>query len=1047
MWPLSKTMTRLIGIVCVFTLAVSLLGSVALIVDDARMTRGSAGALPQPNLAPRPENILGVNVHLLGASLDEQEASLDDIQAAGFVWIRQVFDWSLLQPAPSAFEWHNADALVAAAAKRNLGVVAVLTNSPGWARPEALDASVTAPPDDPQTFASFAAAFATRYGKLMDVYQVWDEPNLQAGWGNKYPSATEYRRLLEPAYNAIHASDTGATVMLAGLAPNTETGPQNISDILFLRQLYDAGGQPYFDAAAGKPYGFDVSHENRTTDRNVLNFSRFILLREEMERAGDGMKLLWASNFGWYNDSAAVSPSKIWGNVPVDRQKNYTLGAHDRARREWPWSGVLVLENYQPPGPPEDPRWGFALMSPDGEASLLMTGLTDRAEEVSLLAAPSGVHPADSQYAQYFGDWEFSELGADIPQSGVAEIVFTFVGTDFGIIARRDNYRAYLYVEIDGKPANGLPRDLNGEAYQVLTSTDLAPHVELLPMASSLHPGVHTARLRAERGWGQWAVVGYSTASIQDRTDLRLSLTALVTLGLLSLVGLLYSRRRLGTGLGTTWLNIALSDISTRTQTLVAVGLAALFWISTWMVWGHQLTQLFRRNGDALPVAFTALSAGMFYFSPWLLIALASIIALFLLFQVRPGIALALIAFSAPFYMHPRPLFERVFSTVEVFTLVAAVSVCLNVASNYRGRTPAIKFDLSRLTSLDIAVAAFTLLSALSLLTADLRRVALTEFRVIVVEPALLYLMLRILPLSTKDIWRIVDFFVLGATLVAAIGLYQYYVGINLVSAEAGVMRLRSVYGSPNNVGLYLGRALPVAAAVVMMGRYRVRRRWYMAAVMTMTAALILSFSRGALLLGIPVALATLILFWGGRRAVAVLSRLGVLVLLTLFALSGNPRVAELVNVSTGPTFFRINLWRSTLNMIRDVPMTGVGLDNFLYAYRGGYIAPAAWEEPNLSHAHNWVLDLAARLGLPGLAVGLWILAAFFQIGARVRRHIGDHDLRVLMAGLLASMVDFLAHGMVDASYWFVDLAFVFMMTLGLVARLDAMVQSEIDMG
>ena len=41
-----------------------------------------------------------------------------------------------------------------------------------------------------------------------------------------------------------------------------------------------------------------------------------------------------------------------------------------------------------------------------------------------------------------------------------------------------------------------------------------------------------------------------------------------------------------------------------------------------------------------------------------------------------------------------------------------------------------------------------------------------------------------------------------------------------------------------------------------------------------------------------------------------------------------------------------------------------------------------------------------------------------------------------LIIGLMASMVDFLTHGMIDASYFVVDLAFVFMLTLALMQRL-----------
>jgi len=54
----------------------------------------------------------------------------------------------------------------------------------------------------------------------------------------------------------------------------------------------------------------------------------------------------------------------------------------------------------------------------------------------------------------------------------------------------------------------------------------------------------------------------------------------------------------------------------------------------------------------------------------------------------------------------------------------------------------------------------------------------------------------------------------------------------------------------------------------------------------------------------------------------------------------------------------------------------------------------------------------------------------------RAVRTMTDPGLRALAVGLVASMADFLAHGMVDASYWFVDLAFAFMLMVALAQRL-----------
>ncbi|MFQ5409731.1 MAG: O-antigen ligase family protein, partial [Anaerolineales bacterium] len=344
---------------------------------------------------------------------------------------------------------------------------------------------------------------------------------------------------------------------------------------------------------------------------------------------------------------------------------------------------------------------------------------------------------------------------------------------------------------------------------------------------------------------------------------------------------------------------------------------------------------------------------------------------------------------------------------------------------------------------LDWAVLAFVGASLMATLFANNRGVAWTEFRTMVAEPVVVYALFRLLPIRTRDVWRVVDFWMLAGAAVAIIGLVQYFNGVNLITAEGGVARLRSVYGSPNNVGLYLGRTLPIAVAVALMGTGRRRRIVYAAAALAMGAALVLSFSRGALLLGMPAALAVILLFWQRRRAAYALIGLAGAGLLALIPLSRNPRFAELGNLSTGPTFFRLNLWRSTLSMIRDHPLVGVGLDNFLYEYRGRYILPSAWQDPSLSHAHNWVLDYAARLGLPGLAVAVWLLGVLGRNLWQTARRAANPNRRALAVGLLASLVDFLAHGMVDASYWFIDLAFVFMLTAGLAQWLTTALDSR----
>jgi O-antigen ligase len=158
--------------------------------------------------------------------------------------------------------------------------------------------------------------------------------------------------------------------------------------------------------------------------------------------------------------------------------------------------------------------------------------------------------------------------------------------------------------------------------------------------------------------------------------------------------------------------------------------------------------------------------------------------------------------------------------------------------------------------------------------------------------------------------------------------------------------------------------------------------------------------------------------------------------------------VTEIVvlDLTSGASFFRVNVWKSALLMIRDHPILGVGLDNFLYQYRGRYMFPDAWAEPMLSHPHNIVLDFAARLGLAGLAVGVWLQFAFWRVALPLRK-LRDPLNRALAIGLMASMADFLAHGLVDAAYFVSDLAFVFFMTLAIVQWLSLGAQAAVRDG
>jgi O-antigen ligase len=361
--------------------------------------------------------------------------------------------------------------------------------------------------------------------------------------------------------------------------------------------------------------------------------------------------------------------------------------------------------------------------------------------------------------------------------------------------------------------------------------------------------------------------------------------------------------------------------------------------------------------------------------------------------------------------------------------------------------------------SLDLWVMALVGLALVATLAAQNFGVSLREFHVVIWDGAAFYAFLRLandkntkdIPTSKADVeglaWATVDAFLLGSSLMALYAIYQFFFTDQAITAE-GVHRALGVYGSPNNLALLLDRAAPILIAVVILprrfltgkgakthGGNHVRQLLYGLGLIPTLVALVLTFSRGALLLGLPAAVLFIGIVRGGRVLWAAFGAVAVGAT-GMLPLMGTDRFRSLLDTRAGTGFFRLRLWQSAWAMMRDHPWLGVGLDNFLYQYRTRYILPDAWQEPNLSHPHNILLDFGTRLGIGGVALVLWLQFAFWRAAWHLYRRQPEGEERALTLGLMGTMVAILAHGMVDNSFFLVDLGFVLFLCAGIIARL-----------
>ena len=993
-----------------------------------------------PFMAERP----GVNVELLQYSASELESALEQIRGANFRWVRQFAYWDEIETERGVYDWRAWDQ-VADALRRypELEPAVVLMNSPPWARQTrgTGESTRTAPPHSLADFATFSREFATRYGDVIDYYQVWDEPNLGDAWGGNDPRPAEYVALLATAREAILYSDPSAIIVAAGLAPTVETSGRNISDIRYLDAIYAHGARELMDVVAGKPYGQFSSPADRRVDEAVLNFSRIIALREIMLDNGDGKKPLWASNYGWNAlPGDWDGDASIWGKVSEDEQVQLTLETLDRVQREMPWLGPLFLQHWQPAAEPTSAQWGFALVKQDGSASALLRAL--QAYQYPSQAR-DGLYHARNRHASYSGVWEFGELGADIgwlPASD-SQLSFDFFGADVAMLLREDEYFAFLYPTVDGVAPNAVQHDASGNGYIFLRSNSRAPEINLVPISTSLPLGSHRLRASTHQGWDRWAIAGYAVSSgdLLEPYDRQIALGAFATL--LSLLAFIAA---VASAPWKDWLPVISSIFAglNFTAHLLITGLTSVFMMLAMLwTWDTPKASVFVR--DEVNIALALLTGGALYVSESVLITLILAVLLFVQIYHRISNGLILTLFWAPFFLSPVELYSYAFPLVEIILIISAAAGFVKLMVGIGGKLqmdnaafPALSRRLLRsITAMDMAVGGMVLLAVVSLVWTRHVDLAMTELRTLIIEPAIFYLLLRMARPDRKTLVHCCLTVLFAGVAVCLIGLYD-------VLLAQGHLPLKSVYGSPNNVGLLLGRAIPLALALLLVKVDSRLRRFAAGGLVIMLPALLLTQSIGALLLGVPAGIAAVFIGRFGRKAIAPLVVLAALGLVSVLLLAQNSAtIAKTLDFTSGTSFVRLRLWESTISMLQDRPLTGFGLDQFLYYFGGQYIRPDAIWDSDLSHPHNFVLDFWTRLSVFGLCLFGLMQFLFWRAAVTVSRIYRHRDslLYAMALGLCGSMAALLAHGMVDNSVFVIDLSFLFMFQLAAMMSLKQM--------
>jgi Tol biopolymer transport system component len=318
---------------------------------------GVAQAASALKLPPHPNLVTGVNLADLGMAFLINDLGLD--------WGKGFVNWGTVEPEPGQYRWIDPDNVVKALGDQDVEILLRVHGTPPWARPQ--DSSLSHPPLEPDDFADFMTALASRYKGKVAAYEIWNEPNLNHEWGDQTPDPAAYAALLKAAYTAVKAVDPDALVISGGLATTGDGSPTAYGDLAYLQGLYDAGAGGYFDAFGSHPYPFGRSPDE--VDPWGLSLSRVEEQYQVMAANDDGDTPIWITEVGWVLQSNWDLGEHQEIGVSEEEQARFLSETYLKAQRDWPFVEAIFLFNLDFSTVPwytasEPMRW-YAILNPD----------------------------------------------------------------------------------------------------------------------------------------------------------------------------------------------------------------------------------------------------------------------------------------------------------------------------------------------------------------------------------------------------------------------------------------------------------------------------------------------------------------------------------------------------------------------------------------------------------------------------------------------------------------------------------------------------------
>ena len=367
------------------------------------------------------------------------------------------------------------------------------------------------------------------------------------------------------------------------------------------------------------------------------------------------------------------------------------------------------------------------------------------------------------------------------------------------------------------------------------------------------------------------------------------------------------------------------------------------------------------------------------------------------------------------FFLPLSPVLTNLFLAAGILLWFAEMAVHKKV---YFKRTP-----------FDWVVLLLVVLSGASIWNSPDKGISIYNYQYLMLHYILTYYLVINTVHTQKQLERVMQALLASAFIVTIYGFYQYFFSAQMLTREWVdneqfpdlKFRVFSTLKNPNLLAGYLVTMISIAGGLCCTAKGKKSRLLWCGLILIFGTCLVLTYSRGAW-----ISLLVVIVVYGllyDRKAFLLLALLPLVVLFNHDVMM--ERLLSIVNPTDTSAGLRWALWESTLAMIADHPLLGVGWGAYrlVYPEYDFYVNNAS---TIIFHAHNMYLSIAAEIGIPGLLAFLYVMYGHAYKAWQLFKKPIAPWLNGVLLGLVAATAALTVSGFTDYILFNIELSMLF---------------------